>query len=78
MSYHANYDEAFKTALTQANATRRDQGLEKWKSELTPGMKFRVFPLPSAGNRYGFELRCQVVMPEIMTDKEFKQRGYAT
>lgn len=59
--YFAVYQDAFDAAQAMANSAGVDWGLEKWSSPLTPDKKFRIFRLPGAGSRYGFELRCEVV-----------------
>ena len=53
-----NYQEARRLAQEKANETNLDFGIEKvWDG-------FRVFMLPNPENRFGFELRCEVVKPD--------------
>jgi hypothetical protein len=49
------YEEAFAHASKLADESGMSRGLEKLSAE------FRVFLLPEPHNRFGFELRCQVV-----------------
>ena len=56
------YRDAFNAAVIKARESKREVGLEKFKEYNTPG--FRVFSLPNPENRYGFELRCQIVRPD--------------
>lgn len=53
----ASYAEAVRHARTQATKLNMDHGLEKL------GSTYRVFILPRPENRYGHELRCEVVRP---------------
>jgi hypothetical protein len=60
------WKEAHTAAVTQARASSAawnkavDYGIEK-ASPLYGKGKFRVFRLPMPQNRFGFELRCEVV-----------------
>ena len=65
------YDEARAVAQAKANDMARanpgyakrggcDFGLERY-----PGGGYHVFLLPLPRNRFGHELACEVVMPEI-------------
>jgi len=79
--YYAAYEDAFVEAQARAEeqpnaGARSDWGLEKWNSPLCPGMTFRIFRLPPPKYRSGFEVRCQVVEPMVMTTAEFRARGY--
>ena len=60
-TYFANYEEAFEAANEWSKKLGSDIGLEKWDSPLTPGMTCRIFMLPAARHRQGFETRCQIV-----------------
>jgi hypothetical protein len=60
--WYADYKIAFNAAVDLANTQGKEVGLEKFKEYNKPG--FRVFNLPKPQNRYGFELRCQVVQPK--------------
>jgi hypothetical protein len=53
------YQDALERAHKLADLTRMDQGIER--NRLLGG--FSVFMLPRRENRYGFELRCEVVHP---------------
>ena len=63
MSFHREYNEAFNSAVRLARLLRREVGLEKGDNPLD-GKGYRVFSLPKRENRYGHELRCQVVGPD--------------
>ncbi len=54
-----NYQSARTLAQEKANRTGRDYGVEKF-----PNGEFSLVPLPEKRNRYGRELRCEVVYPE--------------
>lgn len=56
------YRDARAHALAQANATGFSHGIEKVTMF---GKGWRVFPLPRPENRFGFELRCEVVDPTV-------------
>lgn len=60
--WFADYKEAFNSAVDLAVRLGKEVGLEGFKEYGKPG--FRVFHLPKPENRYGFELRCQVVRPD--------------
>lgn len=49
------YEEAKKEAQSRANSTGLDYGIEK------NAFGYSVFMLPKQGNRFGHELRCEVV-----------------
>lgn len=49
------YKEAYNTAVRKARETGHDYGLER------NAFGFTVFMLPRPENRYGHELRCEVV-----------------
>lgn len=51
------YQEAVTYARVQATKLGMDHGLERL------GASYRVFILPRPENRYGHELRCEVVRP---------------
>ena len=55
------YADAFNAALDLANLLGRETGIEKFKEYGKPG--FLVHTLPKPENRFGFELRCEVVQP---------------
>ena len=59
----ADYREAFNSAVLLARQLGREVGIEK-----TPGLlgdnPYIVHHLPKSENRFGFELRCQVVHPD--------------
>jgi hypothetical protein len=61
VSFHREYRDAFNAACDMARLRGREMGLEKVDGPLEKG--FRVISLPKPENRYGFELRCQVVTP---------------
>lgn len=54
------YNTARAEAQANANETGFDFGLERL------GKSWRVFMLPQKRNRYGYELRCEVVMCETL------------
>ena len=54
------YREAREKAQAEANADGFDRGIER--NDLFKS--FRVFMLPARLNRYGFEVRCEVVSSE--------------
>lgn len=56
----AKYREARAQAQAEANADGFDRGIER--NDLFKS--FRVFMLPQRQNRYGHELRCEVVSSE--------------
>ena len=60
-SFFKNYSEAHAAAVQLARTLNKEVGLEKFKEFNTSG--FRIFRLPKPENRYGFELRCEVVKP---------------
>ncbi len=62
MSFHREYRDAFNAACDLARQMQREVGLEKADNPLD-GKGFRVISLSKPENRYGFELRCQVVTP---------------
>ena len=55
------YSAAKADAQKRANDSQRDVGLE-WLGEGVMA-HWHVFGLPNPENRYGFELRCEVVYP---------------
>lgn len=58
------YKAAREIAQRDANADGCDRGLER-----NDVFKyFRVFRLPQKKNRFGFELRCEVVWPERLSN----------
>jgi len=63
MSFYREYNEAFNSAIRLARLLRREVGLEKGDNPLD-GKGWRIFSLPKPANRYGHELRCQVVRPD--------------
>ena len=62
-----NYKQVRATAQAQANLDGFDRGVEK------NAFGYRAFMLPRKENRYGFELRCEVVSCENM---ERIQKGH--
>ena len=55
------YHEAKEQAIVWANLTNRETGVEKLgPSQFAPRM------LPNKANRYGSELRCEVVAPRLI------------
>ena len=63
MSFHRDYNQAFNAAVHLARSLKRETGLEKVNSPID-GKGFVVHSLPKPENRYGFELRCQIVRPD--------------
>jgi len=61
MKRFADYEKAHAYAQVQANQIGRDVGIERSLQFGDDG--FSVFILPNEGNRYGHELRCEVVRP---------------
>lgn len=55
------YGEAFKVAQEEANASGMSRGIEK---PVPPYNQWSVIVLPRPQNRFGHELRCQVVATE--------------
>ena len=53
-----DYHDAYDAAVEDARRSKCDIGIEKMNGE------FRVFFLPNPKNRFGFELRCEVITPE--------------
>ena len=56
-----NYEQAKEKAIEWANLTQRETGIEK----LGP-VHFAPRMLPDKRNRYGSELRCEVVPPQAI------------
>jgi len=63
-SEHRDYHAAFNAAVTLARLLNKETGLLKVVCPLARRDVFRVYSLPKPENRYGFELRCQVVRPD--------------
>lgn len=63
MSFHREYRDAFNAACDLARLRQREMGLEKVDGPFEKG--FRVISLPKPENRYGHELRCEVVAPDM-------------
>ena len=64
-TYFKTYEEAFNAAVLLARDLKREVGLEKVEYPiLADNCHFRVIRLPRPENRYGHELRCQVVGPD--------------
>lgn len=59
--FFTDYKEAHAAAVLEARRSGKEVGLERFREYTTSG--FRVFSLPKPENRYGFELRCEVVKP---------------
>lgn len=55
------YAEAVDAAQKEADLTGRDMGIEK------DAFGYRFFMLPQKQNRYGYELRCEVVHCSILS-----------
>lgn len=55
------YKEAFAHAQKEANASGMSRGIEK---PVPPYNEWNVITLPRPQNRFGHELRCQVVATE--------------
>ena len=53
------YEEAFAIAVERSRQSHSDIGIENLSGPLGPN--FNVFALPNPGNRFGRDLRCQVV-----------------
>lgn len=64
MSFYREYRDAFNAACDMARLRHRDMGLEKADNPLD-GKGYRVISLPKPENRYGHELRCEVVTPDM-------------
>lgn len=62
MPFFRDYHDAYTAACHLARQLNHDVGLEKADNPLD-GKGFRIFSLPRPENRYGFELRCEVVTP---------------
>lgn len=61
-----DYDEVRDFAQKRANKTGLSQGIEKISSYAGgPRDAFKAFFLPSASKRFGYELRCEAVEPEV-------------
>jgi hypothetical protein len=60
MGDYTNYSDARAEAQRLANADGRDRGLEFNKLFKT----YQIVGLPETQNRFGFELRCEVVSCE--------------
>lgn len=61
MSGFKSYGEAFKHAQESANEGGISYGIEK---PVPPFNEWNVLMLPRPQNRFGYELRCQVVATE--------------
>jgi hypothetical protein len=61
MSSHRTYEEAHKAAVELARLLKRETGILKTKEYNRT--VFNVYHLPKPENRYGFELRCEIVRP---------------
>jgi hypothetical protein len=56
------WQDAHRDAQAQANASGRTMGIERVNE--FGRSAYRVLGLPKPENRYGFELRCELVEPE--------------
>lgn len=56
-----SYEDAFREAQKLADQCGREMGLEK--ANEYGRTVFSIKHLPNPGNRYGWELRCEVVTP---------------
>ncbi len=61
MQSFRDWKEAHSAAVELARKLNRDVGILKAKEYSST--VFQVFSLPKPENRYGFELRCEVVHP---------------
>lgn len=61
MPQFKEYRDAFNEAVRLARLLGRETGIEAVKDY--EGKGFNVLSLPKPENRYGFELRCEVVRP---------------
>lgn len=72
MNHYRDYHEAHAYAIKLARDLGREMGLEKASSLYygkDPG--FNVIHLPKPENRFGHELRCQVVSPnDPLSDRD--------
>lgn len=58
-----DYYDAHKAAQDLADRIGREVGIERMTDHLCGGDRFSVKILPNSENRYGHELRCEVVAP---------------
>lgn len=63
MDVFSDWKDAHNSAQRQANLYARDMGVEK-ANEFGKTV-YRVKMLPNPENRYGWELRCEVVHPYL-------------
>ena len=63
MNYFKNHEDAYKAAVKKAKAANIDVGIEKSDG----GYIIRYLPKPE--NRYGWDLRCEVVTPSRATNE---------
>ena len=61
VSRHTNWKAAHTAAVELARLLKREVGIEK--ANEYGKQVFRVHTLPRPENRYGFELRCEIVRP---------------
>jgi hypothetical protein len=61
---YEDYHEAFRAAVLLARKLGREVGLEKSPKGYYKKDGYLVIHLPKPENRYGHELRCQVVRPD--------------
>lgn len=66
MSGFKSYGEAFKVAQAGADKLGMSHGIEK---PVPPYNEWNVLLLPQVKNRFGHELRCQVVYPMLPPEK---------
>jgi hypothetical protein len=62
-AFYRDWKEAHTAAVKLARQIGHDVGLEVGDNPLD-GKGFRIFSLPKPENRYGFELRCEVIHPD--------------
>lgn len=60
----ADWKEAHTQAVLFARQRGKEVGLGKYRELGAKRDSFKVFPLPKRENRYGHELRCEVVSPD--------------
>lgn len=61
-TFFREWKDAHTAAVKLARQIGHDVGLEKADNPID-GKGYRIFSLPKPENRYGFELRCEVVSP---------------
>ena len=64
----SHWHAAKEYAQNSANRYRMSMGIESVRG-FNGRAQYRVFMLPSVNKRFGFELRCEVVDPQIELNK---------